>query len=559
MATEEFLKDSTHTPSQRYLSTRGGSYGLSFEDVVLKGLAADGGLFIPEEIPSLPSDWETKWRNLSFFSLAFEILSLYISPAEIPPADLQEIINRSYSAFRSQDVTPLVTLDENKNLHLVELFHGPTFAFKDVALQLLGNLFEYFLLRKNEGKSSTDRYHLTIVGATSGDTGSAAIYGLRGKKDVSVFILHPKGRVSPIQEAQMTTVLDPNVHNLSVHGTFDDCQDIVKALFADPEINGKLNLGAVNSINWARILAQTTYYFHAYFQLVRFSSYTPGQKIRFIVPTGNFGDVLAGYFAKKMGLNVEKLIVATNENDILHRFWQTGCYEKKIAHGNQAQNGIVADGAKAHEDGVKETLSPAMDILVSSNFERLLWFLAFDYAAEANLDVEWTRRQAGQEVEGWLKALKSNGGFKVPEEILTGAKKDFESERVSDPETVKTINEFYSLSATGTLQCAAKESYILDPHTAIGVAASQRSIQRNSPIETHHIALATAHPAKFAGAVQLALADEKDFTFESVLPMEFVGLESKEKRVKVVPEGAGWEEVRVIVEEDVRAELRSNR
>lgn len=197
---------------------------MSFEEVVLKGLAEDGGLFIPEEIPSLPSDWQSKWKDLSFSELAYELLSLYISPSEIPPQDLKEIINRSYSTFSHKETTPVVTLRKEDNLHLLELFHGPTFAFKDVALQLLGNLFEYFLVRKNEGKTGSERHHLTVVGATSGDTGSAAIYGLRGKKDVSVFILHPKGRVSPVQEAQMTTVLDANVHNLAVEGTFDDCQ-----------------------------------------------------------------------------------------------------------------------------------------------------------------------------------------------------------------------------------------------------------------------------------------------------------------------------------------------
>lgn len=191
---------------------------------MLKGLAPDGGLFIPEEIPQLPRDWETNWKDLSFSELAYELLSLYISASEIPSADLKDIINRSYSTFRAPETTPLYTLDKENNLHLLELFHGPTFAFKDVALQLLGNLFEYFLVRRNVGKEGKDRHHLTVVGATSGDTGSAAIYGLRGKKDVSVFILHPKGRVSPIQEAQMTTVLDANVHNLAVEGTFDDCQ-----------------------------------------------------------------------------------------------------------------------------------------------------------------------------------------------------------------------------------------------------------------------------------------------------------------------------------------------
>ncbi|KAK4243005.1 tryptophan synthase beta subunit-like PLP-dependent enzyme, partial [Corynascus novoguineensis] len=210
----------THTASQRYLSTRGEDSGLSFEEVVLKGLASDGGLYIPEEIPAA-TEWES-WKDLSFVDLAFNVLTLYISPSEIPDEDLKDIIRRSYATFRSDDVTPLVHLQGN--IHLLELFHGPTFAFKDVALQFLGNLFEYFLVRRNEGKTGRDRYHLTVVGATSGDTGSAAIYGLRGKKDVSVFMLHPKGRVSPIQELQMTTVLDANVHNLAVTGNFDNCQ-----------------------------------------------------------------------------------------------------------------------------------------------------------------------------------------------------------------------------------------------------------------------------------------------------------------------------------------------
>ena len=548
---------------------------LSFEEVVLKGLAGDGGLFIPEEVPSLPRDWELKWQNLSFSDLAFEILSLYISPSEIRPANLREIIRRSYSTFRSPETTPLVSLAERDNLYLLELFHGPTFAFKDVALQLLGNLFEYFLVRRNQGKTGRERHHLTVVGATSGDTGSAAIYGLRGKKDVSVFILHPKGRVSPIQEAQMTTVLDENVHNLAVEGTFDDCQvsnakfgsqlvltslqDTVKALFADQKINENLNLGAVNSINWARILAQTTYYFYAYFSLTKSSSYKSHKNIRFIVPTGNFGDILAGYFAKRMGLPAEKLVIATNENDILDRFWRTGHYEKKAVHGIEAQGGIAADGAKAHEDGVKETLSPAMDILVSSNFERLLWFLAHDYAAEAGLDDEWTKRQAGQEVEAWLKKLKSEGGFGVLPDILEAAKKDFESERVSDAQTIETIKLLYvTPSSNGTTNGTSgyKGGYILDPHSAIGVAAALRSISR-AP-DTYHISLATAHPAKFSHAVDLALKKEHGYSFDSVLPQEFVGLDKKEKRVLIIPRGAGWEGVRAIVENEVEKELKSS-
>ncbi|KAF2189579.1 threonine synthase-like protein [Zopfia rhizophila CBS 207.26] len=542
---------SSHTASQRYLSTRGGSYDLSFEEVVLKGLASDGGLFIPEEIPSLPSDWASKWQHLSFEELAYEIFSLYISPAEIPSADLKDIIQRSYSTFRTKEVTPTVTLDKEKNIHLLELFHGPTFAFKDVALQFLGNLFEYFLVRRNQGKTGRDREHLTVIGATSGDTGSAAIYGLRGKKDVSVFIMHPYGKVSPIQEAQMTTVMDANVHNLAVDGTFDDCQDFVKALFADPEINKTHRLAAVNSINWARILAQITYYFHSYFTLIRSPSFLPASTIRFVVPTGNFGDILAGYFAKRMGLPSKKLVIATNENDILHRFWQTGKYEKKPVHGKEAEGGIPEDGVKAHEDGVKETLSPAMDILVSSNFERLLWFLAYRVYSTNSDPITQRRSTAGEHVKTWLNALKTQRGFSVDATILAAASEDFESERVSDTETLQTIKKIFAApSATG-------ESYILDPHSAVGITAALRSAQRAPPPTTHHISLATAHPAKFSRAVDMALQGEKRYSWELVLPEEFKGLEDKPRRVSKVKKSDGWEGVRRVVVAEVEAELQA--
>ena len=271
-----------------------------------------------------------------------------------------------------------------------------------------------------------------------------------------------------------------------------------------------------------------------------------------MVPSGNFGDILAGYFAKRMTLPVAKLVVATNENDILDRFWKTGHYEKKAVRGVEAQGGLAADGVKAHEDGVKETLSPAMDILISS-FERLLWYLSYEFAAAVGMDDDWTKKQAGQEVEGWLKQLKSKGGFSVYEEILEAAKKDFESERVSDEQTIETIKEFYR---TGT---SHKGGYILDPHSAVGVAAALRSMKRTSPTETHHIALATAHPAKFANAVHLALKDEKEFSFDALLPEEFVGLEKKERRVRIVPKGVGWEGIRDIVEEEVKEELNGAR
>ncbi|KAI6862617.1 threonine synthase [Hortaea werneckii] len=563
--------------AQRYLSTRGGSYDFSFEDVVLKGLASDGGLFIPEEIASLPSDWHARWKDLPFEELAYEIYSLYISREEIPEQDLKDLIHKSYSTFRAKDITPSVTLDEQKNLHLLELFHGPTFAFKDVALQFLGNLFEYFLVRRNKGKEPQDpnREHLTVVGATSGDTGSAAIYGLRGKKDVSVFIMHPKGKVSPIQEAQMTTVLDANVHNLAVEGTFDDCQDIVKALFADPDMNSTHRLAAVNSINWARILAQITYYFYAYFSLVRKTGQN-NPTFRFIVPTGNFGDIMAGYFATRMGLPADKLIIATNENDILHRFWKTGFYEKMPVHGKEAEGGLVEDGVKAAESGVKETLTPAMDILVSSNFERLLWFLA--YRTSTVEETNRRRMEAGEKVKNWLDALKKDGGFGVNKEILAAAKENFDSERVSDKQTIQTIKDIYgatlpSSSAAATVQANGHTPattgtnhnghYILDPHSAIGITASLRSITActDSAQKTggdpaiHHISLATAHPAKFSHAVELALKDVEGFTFEKVLPEQFVGLEEMEKRCLDAP--ASWEKVKGIVRELVEKEVRA--
>ncbi|OAA46196.1 threonine synthase [Metarhizium rileyi] len=503
----------SHTPSQRYLSTR----GEDSDAIVLRGLATDGGLYIPEQIPKATA-WES-WQDLSFSDLAYEIMSLYISQSEIPSAHLKDLVSRSYSTFRSKEVTPLVQLEGNH--YLLELFHGPTFAFKDVALQFVGNLFEYFLMRKNEGKTGRDRHHLTVVGATSGDTGSAAIYGLRGKKDVSVFIMFPKGRVSPIQELQMTTVLDKN--------------DILKSMLGDPEANKPINVGAVNSINWARILAQITYYFHSYFSLVKQSSnFKLGDKTRFVVPTGNFGDILAGYFAMRMGLPIEKLVIATNENDILDRFWKTGKYEKQPA---------PEEGKDITPEGVKETLSPAMDILVSSNFERLLWFLAYEFASSAGMDDQWNKKQAGQEVSKWLKELKTTGSFgPVYQDVLKCAKRDFDSERVDDSQTLETIQSLYK-----------KVGYVLDPHSAVGVAATIRSAA-NGNSDAHHISLSTAHPAKFSGAVEKALNGQEGFDFENkVLPQEFIGLAKKEKRVTEV-EGS-VSKVRELVQAQVEQEL----
>jgi threonine synthase len=278
----------------RYRSTRGGQTGLKFDETVLQGLGRDRGLMVPEDIPSFPAGAPECWRGLKFEELAYEVMSLYIGPDDIPAANLKDIINRSYATFRDEDVTPVVPISDG--LHTLELFHGPTFAFKDVALQFLGNLFEY-LLAQRPGAS------ITVLGATSGDTGSSAIHGLRGKAGVECFIMYPEGRTSRTQELQMISVTDPNIHNISLRGTFDDCQAIVKACFNDPEFRDTHNLAAVNSINWARILAQMVYYVHAYLKVT-----TPPaagaapQKVSFSVPTGNFGDILAGYYAKRMGL-----------------------------------------------------------------------------------------------------------------------------------------------------------------------------------------------------------------------------------------------------------------
>jgi threonine synthase len=499
--------------SKVYRSTRSSEQQeLSFEDVVMKGLASDGGLFLPSTIPSLPTDFLTQWKDLSFTELAFNILRLYIDEAEISNSDLNDLITRSYSTFRSKDVTPIKKL--NDDLYLLELFHGPTYAFKDVALQFVGNLFEYFLTRKNAKKAGNEpKDTITVVGATSGDTGSAAIYGLRGKKDVSVFILYPTGRISPIQEQQMTTVPDKNVHTLSVNGTFDDCQDIVKQIFGDAEFNAKYHVGAVNSINWARILAQQTYYFYSYFQLIKEN---PNAKVRFVVPSGNFGDILAGYYATRMGLPADKLIIATNENDILDRFMKTGRYEK-----NQ-------------DVGVKATHSPAMDILISSNFERLLWYLIRDSQSVTGQEAD---AKAGAVLNGWMQQLKSTGSVEVNPEVITEARKLFASERVDDSETVQTIKQFYG-----------SNNYVLDPHTAVGVAASNRHIAKGD--NATYISLSTAHPAKFSEVVNKALQGIDGYSFEEhVLPDELKALASQTMRIKLIDEASLEKVKQAIVEE----------
>ena len=426
----------------KYLSTRGKVSGLSFEEAVMMGLADDGGLLLPETIPQIGDQLES-WRTKSFAELSHAIISLFVD-GEIPDAELRELVNRSYAGFDHAEVTPTVKFTDEQfpgGLGVLELFHGPTFAFKDVALQFLGNLFEHFLKKRGQ--------KLTVLGATSGDTGSAAIYGLRGKENVEVFILHPSGRVSPVQERQMTSVLDANIHNVAIRGTFDDAQAIVKELMGDLDYKHEMQLGAVNSINWARVLAQIVYYFHSYFSMTS----KAGEQVSFSVPTGNFGDILAGWFAKSMGLPVKHLVVATNQNDILHRFFDRGEY---------------------HAADVVPSCSPSMDIQISSNFERYLFYLC---------------GKNSETLSAWMKDLKKTGNITLKGDLLASAQTEMVSARASEEETIGCIAAFHK-----------QHGYVLDPHTAIGVHAAKKWAGAEPMI-----CLATAHPAKFAGAVNKAI------------------------------------------------------
>jgi threonine synthase len=436
-----------------YKSTRGAQSNMRFEEVVLEGLATDGGLFVPECIPTFTIQEIEDMRGLSYVNLAYIVLSKFISDEDIPTMKLKEIVRKSFETFRSKDVTPSIKLS---NYWVLELFHGPTFAFKDVALQFLGNLFEYFLENGNIQKS------LTILGATSGDTGSAAIYGLRGKKNVNCFMMYPTGKVTEIQEKQMTVVLDSNVHCISLdNANFDDCQNIVKKAFKDVEFNKKVKLGAVNSINWARVLAQITYYFYCYLRVTdnrKDKKHHP--HINFVVPTGNFGDILAGYYAKRMGLPVGKLVIATNANDVLHRFMSTGHYTKVDA---------------------EPTIAPSMDISISSNFERYLLYLA-----DENPDT----------LKSWMDVFEKTGELAISKEILKKARDDFDSYASSKDEIVCCMRETYDKD----------DKYLLCPHTATAAIAVKKL---KLPSETT-VVLATAHPAKFEEAIDLALTDGRE-------------------------------------------------
>ncbi len=447
----------------KYISTRGEAPTLNFEEVILAGLASDGGLYVPETLPKFSKEEIASWVGLSYRDLAFNIISPFVN-GEIPDTDLKDIIDRSYDSFRHDAIAPLVQTGHNE--WILELFQGPTLAFKDFALQFLGNLLDYVLEKRNQ--------KVVIMGATSGDTGSAAIEGCKKCNNVDIFILHPHNRVSDVQRKQMTSVLAGNVHNIALSGNFDDCQNMVKASFADQSFlpEGR-QLVAVNSINWARIMAQIVYYFYASLALGG-----PHRAISFSVPTGNFGDIFAGYLAKQMGLPIEQLVIATNSNDILHRCISANDHTKKpLVH----------------------SLSPSMDIMVSSNFERMLFDL-YD--------------RDGAAIKNLMENFKS-GVMHLDDNALTKARELFSSYRLDDDEMIEVIRDVFE-----------KTEYLLDPHTAIGVQAARKTRRSQS---TPMVCLATAHPAKFPEAVKKAGQAE-----DPALPHHMKDLFDREEKFEVL-------------------------
>ncbi len=445
----------------KYISTRGEAAPLGFCDALLAGLARDGGLYLPKEWPTLSKKEIRALRGKSYQDIAFAVLEPFIH-GEIPSAKFREMIDEAYATFRHPAIAPLV--QTGPNAFVMELFHGSTLAFKDVAMQLLARLMDYVLAERGE--------RATIVGATSGDTGGAAIDAFAGRERTDIFILFPHGKVSPVQQRQMTTSKAGNVHAIAVKGNFDDCQDLVKGMFNDVAFRDRVKLSGVNSINWARIMAQIVYYFTTAIALGG-----PDRKISFTVPTGNFGDIFAGYVAKRMGLPIDKLVVATNENDILARMLKTGRYEMR---------------------GVRATTSPSMDIQISSNFERLLF--------EAN-----DRDPA--EVRSAMDSLKQSGSFAIREKALKAIRKEFRAGRASEKEVAKTIAK--TLEETG---------YLLDPHSAIGVFVAAKHEKASAPMVT----LATAHPAKFPDAVKSASG------IDPALPTWLADLMNREERFDIL-------------------------
>ena len=443
----------------KYISTRNSSKTFEFKDVFIKGLADDGGLFIPKSLIKFSKSDIDEFKDLNYQELAKKIIYPFIGNF-MNENDLSKIIDKSYSVFRKKNVVDLVKVGDRS---VLELFHGPTLAFKDVAMQLLGNFYEYYLNNENE--------KLNIVVATSGDTGAAAIDAIKGKKNINIFVLHPHNRVSPVQRKLMTTGKEQNVFNIAINGNFDDCQNLVKLMFADKNFSQDIKMSGVNSINWARIIAQSVYYFYSYF-LVEDNK----QPINFSVPTGNFGDVYAGYLAKKMGLPINKLIVATNQNDILHRAISKGSYEVEKVH---------------------ETISPSMDIQIASNFERLLYDLN-DGDDIQTVDV--------------MKNIKENGKYIIGQEKLNIINNNFLSSRMSEEEVLKTINTVYE-----------KYSIVLDPHSAIGYGAFDK-INLNG----NNIVLATAHPCKFPDAIKKAINLKAD------LPEELMFVLNEEEKFDII-------------------------
>jgi threonine synthase len=447
----------------RYISTRGTAPILDFQAVTLTGLASDGGLYMPESWPTLSTEQIAAMRDMSYVDTAVEVIAPFVE-GTLTRDDLRALCTEAYGRFSHAAVTPLVQLDGTH--WLLELFHGPTLAFKDVALQLLGLLFERFLSGTNK--------QLTVVGATSGDTGSAAIDALAGRAGVDVFMLHPKGRVSDVQRRQMTTVLSPNIHNIALEGaSFDDCQALVKAMFNSPEFSDRFALSAVNSINWARLMAQVVYYFYA---AVRLGA--PERPVAFSVPTGNFGDVFAGYVAAKMGLPIAKLIVATNVNDILHR---------ALSQGDYSQGTVIP------------TPAPSMDIQVSSNFERLL----FDLGG-----------RDGDALAAQMQGFEASKAMRLTNAQRDGGASLLHSDRIDLDDMALAMR--WACDGTGQ---------VIDPHTAIALAAARRAELGDMPIVT----LGTAHPAKFGDAVERATG------IRPALPGRMGDLFDREERYASLP------------------------
>ncbi|WGD30304.1 threonine synthase [Ancylobacter sp. WKF20] len=447
----------------RYISTRGEAPILAFSDALLAGLARDGGLYVPDAFPALSKADITHFAGQSYATIAGKVIAPFVDAA-FTPAVLQPMLEEAYASFRHPATTPLVQIAPNR--FVLELFHGPTLAFKDVAMQLLGRMMDHVLIQRDE--------RATIVGATSGDTGSAAIEAFRGRERTDVFILYPTGRVSEVQRRQMTSVPDANVHAIAIEGTFDDCQAHVKAMFNHHAFRDRLRLAGVNSINWARIVAQVVYYFVAGAALG-----SPHRPLSFIVPTGNFGDVLAGYVAKRMGLPVDRLTIATNVNDILVRTLATGRYEVT---------------------GVHPSSSPSMDIQVSSNFERVL-FDALD-------------RDAGA-LRGLMASLAQSGAFAPPNEAMRAIHADFDAGRADEAQTGETIARVWQ-----------ETGYLLDPHTAVAVSVAERAA--HDP-RVPQVVLGTAHPAKFPDAVERASG------VRPALPPHLADLMERPERTPTLP------------------------